>query len=111
MTRGPEDDPNWVAYRHGKPITARPVSAMLGKTVETPDSALTSEQIEEKITLTARDLLFLWPEHLKFSTLGESWEDGTAKGPSEYDLKHLHLNRLLDLREMIQTGAIHPVEG
>jgi hypothetical protein len=108
---GPEDDPNWGPYSRGEKIVPSYQPRPKGKTPETPDNALTSEQIEEKITWIARDLIYVWPEHRKFCTLGESWDSGVNKGPSEYDLKHLRINRLLELREMILSGAIHAVEG
>jgi hypothetical protein len=107
MSVGPEDDARWNEYVGRLP---KPAAPAVGKTVEKPDAAFTSDQIEEKLTWIARDLL-LWPDYTRISTVGEHWESGASKSPTLYDVKHYHINRLLDLREMIETGAIHPVTG
>lgn len=107
MSVGPEDDARWTEFAGRVPKPAAPAK---GKTVEEPDTAFTSDQIEEKLTWIARDLM-LWSDVSRITTVGEHWESGASKSPTLWDVKHYHINRLLDLREMIVTGAIHPVTG
>jgi hypothetical protein len=116
---GPEDDANWEKYRRGEPLPPTWQQKLAGvgpggtkpkPPPAKPDTALNPEEIEGKVTWIAMDAECM-PDHMKICMLGESWESGEFKQPSEYDLKHLHINRLLDLREMLLTGAIFPVEG
>lgn len=70
---------------------------------KTADTALTINQIETKLAYVSSQIRAL-PMSARFSSVGIWHESGERRKPSEYDLLHFHMNRLLTLRDARLAG-------